>query len=103
MDQLALSDPLLARLPAMSAQMLRIGHLERPIPDGYLETLMTGENQLQDRNLAAYYDKLRLVTRGPLFSWERLKTIVEMNLGKYDHLIDKDFYRSRLPDAFALS
>lgn len=102
-DQLALSDPLLARLPAMSAQMLRIGHLERPIPDGYLETLMTGENQLQDRNLAAYYDKLRLVTRGPLFSWERLKTIVEMNLGKYDHLIDKDFYRSRLPDAFALS
>jgi arabinofuranosyltransferase len=83
--------------------MLRIGHLERPIPDGYLETLMTGENQLQDRNLAAYYDKLRLVTRGPLFSWERLKTIVEMNLGKYDHLIDKDFYRSRLPDAFALS
>ncbi len=102
-DQLALSDPLLARLPALSAQQLRIGHLERPIPEGYLETLMTGENRLQDKNLAAYYNKLRLVTRGPLFSWERFKTIVEMNLGKYDHLIDKDSYRSQLPDISALS
>ena len=102
-DQLALSDPLLARLPALSAQMLRIGHLERPIPDGYLETQMTGNNQLQDENLAAYYDKLQLVTRGPLFSWKRLKTIVEMNLGKYDHLIDKAYYRNKLPDASVLS
>ncbi len=102
-DQLALSDPLLARLPALSAQQLRIGHLERPIPEGYLETLMTGENRLQDKNLAAYYDKLQLVTRGPLLSWERLKTIWEMNLGKYEHLIDKQFYRRQLPDASALS
>ncbi len=102
-DQLALSDPLLARLPALSAQMLRIGHLERHIPDGYLETLMTGKNQIQDKNLSVYYDKLRQVTRGPLFSWERIKTIVEMNLGKYDYLIDKDYYRAQLPDTSALS
>jgi len=83
--------------------MLRIGHLERHIPDGYLETQMTGKNQLQDENLAAYYDKLQLVTWGPLFSWERLKTIMEMNLGKYDHLIDKAYYRNKLPDASVLS
>lgn len=102
-DQLALSDPFLSRMPAMAAQMLRIGHLERYIPEGYLETLLAGENLLKDKNLAAYYDKIRLITRGPLFTRERWKAIVNMNLGRYDHLIDWEYYKSRLPDPGALS
>ena len=43
----------------------------------------------QDKNLAEYYDKLLLITRGDLFSWERIKTIFEMNLGKYDYLLEE--------------
>ncbi len=38
-DGYALSDPLLARLPALYNRHWRIGHFERIIPDGYLETL----------------------------------------------------------------
>lgn len=102
-DQLALSDPFLARMPAMSAQMLRIGHLERHIPEGYLETMLTGTNVLKDKNLAAYYDKIRLITRGPLFTRERWKAVIDMNLGRYDHLIDWEYYKSLLPDPGGLS
>ena len=69
----------------------------------HLETLLTGENVLKDKNLAAYYDKIRLITRGPLFTRERWKAIVNMNLGRYDYLIDWEYYKSRLPDPSALS
>ncbi len=83
-DYMALGDPLLARLPAMPGS--RIGHFRRGIPAGYVETLMAGQNQIADPDLALFYDKLSLITRGPLFAPERLRTIVAMNLGRYDHL-----------------
>jgi hypothetical protein len=38
--------------------------------------------------LALYYDKIRLITRGPLFDVSRLAAIVKMNLGLYDDLRD---------------
>ena len=37
------------------------------VPDGYLETLESGENQFEDADLGMYYEDLRLVTQGPLF------------------------------------
>ncbi len=86
-DQCALTDPLLARLPLAPGSKWRIGHYWRDIPDGYIETLHTGENQIVDPDLAAYYDKIRIVTRGPLFSKERLTEIVKFNLGYYDDLL----------------
>lgn len=101
-DQMALSDPLLARLPAMKAQIFRTGHHERHIPEGYLETALTGRNVLKDPNLALFYDKIRLITRGPLFTRERWKAILDMNLGRYDHLIDWEYYKNKLPDPSAL-
>ena len=81
-DVLALADPLLARLPCEPG--CRIGHFMRKIPDGYPESILTGENRIKDPHLARFYDKLRLITRGPLWSAERLKTIVAMNLGYYN-------------------
>lgn len=95
-DLLALTDPLLARLQAKYAPRWGIGHFERVLPQGYIETIRTGENKIADKDLAIYYDKLALLTRGPLFSLERWKTIWNMNTGKYDHLID--FERYRFPD-----
>ncbi|MFA7692647.1 MAG: glycosyltransferase family 39 protein [Candidatus Hydrogenedentales bacterium] len=97
-DPLALSDPLLSRLPAIKTQELRIGHMERHIPDGYLETRFTGKNLLKDPQLAAFYDKLYLLTQAPLFTKERWKTIVNMQLKRYDHLIDWEFYKDQMPD-----
>ena len=84
-DPRALGDPLLARLPANSGW--RIGHFTRRIPDGYLETLETGSNVIQDKDLALYYDKLRYVTRGPLFDMGRLIEIWRLNTGAYDYLL----------------
>lgn len=85
-DNWALADPLLARLPAKDEEW-RIGHFERAIPDGYIATLESGENQIKDKNLAQYYDSLGLIIRGPIFNWERIKVILKMNLGYYDHLL----------------
>ena len=92
-DLYALSDPLLARLPALYAPKWRIGHFWRHVPEGYNDSLSTGRNVITDPGLAAYYDRLSLVVRGPLLSLERWKTIAHFHLGSYDHLIDKDLCR----------
>lgn len=92
-DQWALPDPLLARLPAYRNVHWRIGHFDRLIPPGYLETLRSGENQIADPALAQYYAKLVLITRGPLFDPDRLVEIWRFNTHQYDHLVDFDAYR----------
>ncbi len=88
-DSLALADPLLSRLPVPKSYKWDIGHFYRPLPPGYLETLETGENKIIDPNLSLYYEKLTLIVRGNLWSSERLLTILEFNLGAYDHLLDE--------------
>lgn len=86
-DPWALSDPLLARLPCQNKQgRWSIGHFEREIPAGYLEST-TGENIIQDKSLATFWDKIRLVTRGKIFSGQRLIEIVRFQLGKNDILV----------------
>ena len=87
-DLFAISDPLMARLPTLDLEVWRIGHFRRDIPDGYLESLASGENEIVDPNLAQYYDKLSIVTRGDLFEWDRLVEIWNLNTGKYDYLLD---------------
>ncbi len=86
-DEAALADPLLARLKPQIQDGWRIGHLWRRIPDGYIETLRTGENVLADPQLAEYYAKLRLITRGPLWDRRRCLEIIKFNLGAYDELL----------------
>jgi arabinofuranosyltransferase len=86
LDAHALTDPLLARLPASTARGFRIGHFVRPSPEGYEETLRTGENHIADPDLAAYWDVLCRATRGPLLDGERLIAVMDLNLGRYDHL-----------------
>ncbi len=95
-DNVALGDAFLARLPAIYNPSWRVAHLFRRIPDGYLETIESGENLIKDKNLAEYYDVLHNIISGDLFSKERFKQIINMNLGKYDYLIDKDFYRGNV-------
>jgi arabinofuranosyltransferase len=86
-DPLALSDALLARLPACDPEHCRIGHFERAMPNGYLETLTSGENRLEDPRLNVYYDRLRTVIRGDLFDRQRLREVVRMAKGRYRCLL----------------
>lgn len=79
-DTYALADPLLARLTPRHETDWRIGHLERDPPAGYLETLRTGVNQIEDPRIAKLSDRLAVITRGPLWNARRWKAILELNL-----------------------
>jgi arabinofuranosyltransferase len=78
-DQNALTDPLLARLPIAPGEW-RIGHFTRAIPDGYVETVATGSNKIADPRVARLYERLALVTRDPLFRWRRLVAVIRQLL-----------------------
>ena len=93
-DVLALPDALLARLPVPSGMAWRIGHFRRFLPDGYSESLRAGRNQLTDLRLRKYYDQLRLVTAGKIFSGPRWKAILDLNLGRSRNLVDTEYYRN---------
>lgn len=90
-DNYALADPLLARLPVTEWE---IGHFPRVLPDGYLETLETGENRIVDSNLSMYYAKLQIVVAGRLNDWNRVVEIWKFNTGQYDYLLEQ--YNQRL-------
>lgn len=96
-DPYALADPLLARLPPADTERFVAGHLEREIPPGYLEARDTGDTSGMDPALAAYYEKLRLVVAGPLFSAARLQAILGLQAGVYDDLLLKYQRRDRKP------
>lgn len=80
-DQFALSDPLLSRIPFAARRGWRIGHFERPLPAGYLESLRTGTNVIEDPCVRSLYDDVVLVTRHPLFAPERIAAIGRLGMG----------------------
>jgi arabinofuranosyltransferase len=82
-DVWGLADPLIARLPARTDVPWRVGHFTRTIPVGYPETLTTGHNQIADSDIAAFYDRLALITRGPLLDTNRLVAIWNTNAGAW--------------------
>ena len=96
-DLMSLADPLRARLPRVDGTGWHPGHIFRALPKGYIDTIASGENKLHDKKLGAFHEHLRLITDGPLLSPARLKTIVLMNLGRFDHLIDYEGYRNPAP------
>ncbi len=97
LDRYGLGDPLIARLPAVAPW--RIGHFVREVPEGYQETLQTRQDHIRDSGVAVYYDKLRIITEGPLFTRERWLTILRMNLGRYERYIaDYGLLRVRAED-----
>jgi arabinofuranosyltransferase len=92
-DVLALPDPLLARLPVPRQVRWRIGHFRRFMPDGYVEGLRSGRNELTDLRLRRFQDQLLLITRGPIFSTARWRAILDINLGRCAGLVDVEYYR----------
>jgi arabinofuranosyltransferase len=89
-DMYALSDPLLARLPIpdpLHEGYWRSGHWERSVPRGYLESMAHGTNEIENQSLHAFYEAVRIVTRGPLFSPRRWVVAAGLGLGIYDHYL----------------
>jgi len=90
-DPFALSDPLLARMPAIYTPDWRAGHLDRKIPEGYMQTIEIDfkQNKIKDPIIAEYLDKIIVITRNNLFEPKRLKEVFMINFGKY---FTKDYY-----------
>ncbi len=80
-DNCALADPLLSKLPARDDPEWRIGHFERQLPEGYVESIDKNQNLLVDNKIKQYYDSIRIITRGPLYDMNRLREILKINLG----------------------
>lgn len=76
-DIYGLSDALIARLPPTLDQRVafRPGHIMRKIPAGYDQTCASGRNELLHPGVRDYYELVRAVTRGELFSLARAKAI----------------------------
>ncbi|MDP8219618.1 MAG: hypothetical protein P9M03_12935, partial [Candidatus Theseobacter exili] len=90
-DYLALTDPFLSHIRGEKG--LLIGHNKRSIPAGYLESRIEGKNLIEDKRLKNYYKKILTVTRGKLFTLERWKYIIDLNLRKdryylNDYIVD---------------
>jgi arabinofuranosyltransferase len=94
LDECALADPLLARLPAIFKEEWRPGHFKRAVPDGYRESVAAGVNLVKDPQLHEFYDQLSRITRSKqLWARDRLWAIWKMNTGGYARLVNRDFYR----------
>ena len=87
-DLYALGDPFLSKLPAVREDNWRIGHMWREAPAGYGDTVLYGENVIENKDLAEYYEVIQLITRGRLFDSERIDAIIKINSGQYDYLIE---------------
>ena len=88
-DDIALPDPLLSHLEVDVSHHWRTGHAKRTLPKGYQLSIGTGRNCIENPSLREYYEKLLLVMTGDLFSRKRLKTIADLNRGRYDHLLSE--------------
>ena len=98
LDYHALADPLLSRLPAMKVDTYwefltglstwRIGHFRRTYPPGYIDSFSMGQNTIKNPELRLYFEKLYIVVSDPLLAKGRMKEIILMNLGAYDHLLE---------------
>ena len=78
-DNCALADAFLARIP--NCKSFRIGHCKRAIPEGYLDSLLSGHNLVTDPALARTYARVAAIAAGPLFTAERWRAILCFNLG----------------------
>jgi arabinofuranosyltransferase len=80
-DPYGIGDPLMARMPfPPEKQSWQAGHFMREVPDGYADAAID-RGEITDPELAAYWAKLKLVTRGPLFDLDRLVEVARFNLG----------------------
>lgn len=95
-DTHALADPLRAHLPVDAPR--GIGHYERKMPAGYLETIQSSfsQNLIEHPDLHLYYEKLSILIHGDLFAQGRIGEIIRFNTGYYDRLLE-NYWRDVQP------
>jgi arabinofuranosyltransferase len=86
-DELALTDAFLARLPAIPNS--RVGHYRRLLPEGYAESSITNRPATSVAPLQPLLDDVTLVTRAPLFAEGRWDAIWRLLSGHYRWVYDK--------------
>ncbi|SHE79988.1 arabinofuranosyltransferase [Lampropedia hyalina DSM 16112] len=74
-DICALSDPLLSRIPAQFNPHWRIGHFNRQVPTGYMQSIQANQNLLDEPAMRDFYEPIRTITRAPLNDMSRLREI----------------------------
>lgn len=79
-DPLAIGDGFLSHLPSKKPSYP--GHFERAFPEGYLDSVISGTNQLRDSSLRMLYEKIRLIETESLFDPTRLQAIWALNTGE---------------------
>lgn len=92
-DNFALTDPLLARLPAVYDPGWRPGHYFRESPEGYVESALSSTSGITDARLRRYHENLLLITRGPVFSRERWRAILSVTISGAAPYVDVARYR----------
>jgi len=102
-NALALTDELLARVPPIYNPNWRSGHFMRAIPPGYLEVEAGTQEHLDDPALDGYYQKIRLVTHGDLFTAQRWQAIWELNTKSFDELLPGYSTQFRFPALHTVS
>lgn len=92
-DLYALGDPYLAHLPAVKEANWRIGHMWREAPYGYQDQILYGDsetgNRIENPAASKYYEIIKSVTCDDLFSGDRIKLLIDLNLGKYNYLVEE--------------
>jgi arabinofuranosyltransferase len=95
-DAYGLVDPVMSRLPAANYMP---GHFYRVAPAGYEKARRTGDTSELEPALRSYYEILRTVKSGPLFSADRIAAAVTFATGRYDHYVhDYALAMSERPD-----
>ncbi|MEO0563517.1 MAG: hypothetical protein AAF125_15520 [Chloroflexota bacterium] len=85
LDFCALGSAYLARVPAIQTPDRYIGHSRRHMPLGLQDWISGESGTLADPELERYFNDIRLVISGPLFSEERMRAIWRVNFGEYDY------------------
>lgn len=89
-DAAALAEPLLARLPINQNKRWRIGHFKRTIlnRNAFANARVFHKPMRLPRGINRYYTHLWRIVHGPIWDIKRLKSLVGMQLGQYDHYRD---------------
>jgi arabinofuranosyltransferase len=75
----AVTDPVLARLPARTAW--QVGVEQRAIPAGYEAVVAGSSASFADPTVARVYAQMVTATRDPVWSWRRIRRLFAINFG----------------------
>ena len=81
LDRMALTDPVLARIPFVPHGRWRVGHYQRVIPPGYTPLAAGAPSPTGDPAVDAAFEDVFLVVCGPLWSVRRWEAIWALNTG----------------------